>query len=92
MFRLRLALDAAEFAGGAFLGDDVDADVSGGTLFRPFVEHPDVGKAVGEDGIEFEIAADEALETVAEVAVVEFFFAELGEDVVNGGGGHGKRV
>lgn len=74
-----------DLAVGFFFGDDVDSNVSGFALARPFVEHPDVGEALGIEGVEFEVATNEALEAVAKVAVVERVFAELGEDVVNGG-------
>lgn len=69
---------------GDFLGEGIDADVSGGSFFRPFVPHPDVGKAVSEEWVQFEVTADQALETVAQVAVVKFLVAELCKDVVDG--------
>ena len=81
--KVELALDGAEFARGAFLRHDVNAGVDGGTFLRPFVPLPDIGAAVGEIRVEFEVTADQPFDAVAEVAVVEFLIAELSKDVVN---------
>lgn len=74
---IEFTLDADEFAGGFLFGDDVDTDVSGFPFARPFVEHPDIGKAFGVLRVEFKVAADQALKAVAKVSVVEGFFAKL---------------
>lgn len=85
---VELALDAAEVAGGGLAGDDVDADVADIAFLGPFVEQPDVGEAVGVEGIGLEVGDDEALEAVAEVARVCGGLAKVFQKVVKG---HGRR-
>lgn len=80
----KFALDAAEFAGGAFLRHKVNADIADVPLLRPFIEQPDAGEALGVDGIEFEITAEQPLEAVAEIAVGRCGLAKLREDAVDG--------
>lgn len=66
---VELALNGAEFARRAFLGDYIDAYISDFPLARPFIPHPNIGKPFGIDGIKFEITADKPLETIPEIPV-----------------------
>ena len=82
LWLIELALDTAELAGGAFFGDDIDPDIADFSFAGPVVEEPDGGEALGIDGIECEVAADQAFEAVAKIVVGAGFPAEIGEYVV----------
>jgi hypothetical protein len=85
---VELALDGAELAGGALLGDDIDTHVADVARPRPLIPQPHAREPLGVDRIEFEVAADEALEAVAEIAVGGGGLAKGREAVVKAGLGH----
>lgn len=85
------ALDAAEFAGGAFLRHHINADIADASLLRPVVEHPHAREAFGVDGVEFEVTAEQPFKTVAEVAIGLGVVAEMRENVMDRGFRHADR-
>ena len=90
--QVELALDGAKFARRALLRHDVYADVADVPFARPFIPHPHAGESLGVDGIEFKVAADEALEAITEIAVGQCLLAKVREDGVDGRFRHAGRA